>query len=310
MQDGPRAVRIVGLKRVGRPVADGAVEIQDRLGGLGRPPRGDRRLERLLEPGRPRRAAAIAATPVRWRSPASQRAAAAAPSVARRAVSASPRAAASSSSRPSFVPAGNTRDRPRRRTVTPPRPETATVFASRSATSTVCSSMPSTHASSGQHALHHREPPLAEITEARVVRAALGVVVVRDDHARALEAGRAHEIEPVEPVHGMTDLVDLVHRNAEAAERQRRRAREHDRAALGELGGERLGHRRAAPDRERVRRAARPGEHEAGRAQPRERGRLGERGVMALVSRERPENTRRLRSSAARDARSTRPPAR
>ena len=60
--------------------------------------------------------------------------AAAAPSVARCAVCASPRAAASSSSRPSFVPAGNMRDWPRRRTVTPPRPEMATVFASRSAT--------------------------------------------------------------------------------------------------------------------------------------------------------------------------------
>ena len=39
----------------------------------------------------------------------------------------------------------------------------------------------------GKHPLHHGQSPLAEVAEARVVRAALGVVVVRDDGG--LQAG-------------------------------------------------------------------------------------------------------------------------
>ena len=53
----------------------------------------------------------------------------------------------------------------------------------------------------GQHRLHRRQTALAQVAVVSVVCAALGVVVVRDDHARALEADRAQEIEPVEPVH-------------------------------------------------------------------------------------------------------------
>ena len=116
----------------------------------------------------------------------------------------------------------------------------------------------------GKQGLHGRQPPLAEIAEVRVVRAALGVVVVGNDHARALEAERAEEIHAVEPVHGQPDLVDLVHGHAEAADGEGRRAGEDHGAPVGELGGERLGNGRAAPDRQRVRRAARPGEGAVG----------------------------------------------
>ena len=128
----------------------------------------------------------------------------------------------------------------------------------------------------------------------RVVGAALGVVVVRDDHTRALEAGRLHEIETVEPVHGLADLVDLVHRHAEASERQGRSAREHDGASLGELRGQGLRHRRSLPHRQRVRWAPRPGEDEAGRAKPRERGGLGDRRALRLIGGERAQKAGRL----------------
>ena len=65
-----------------------------------------------------------------------------------------------------------------------PLPTTVAVRSSRSSTTAVCSSTPRTNASGG-NGLHQRQPVLAEVAEAGVVVAALGVVVVRDDRPRA-----------------------------------------------------------------------------------------------------------------------------
>src|SRR5206468_10878133 len=86
----------------------------------------------------------------------------------------------------------------------------------------------------------------------------------------------------------VTDLVDLVNRQGVPADRDRGGAREDDGAALGQLVGQRLGHDRAAPRRERVGGAAWTGEDEARRAEPRERRRGGLNRALARIDGERP----------------------
>ena len=94
----------------------------------------------------------------------------------------------------------------------------------------------------GQFPFQQRQPPLAQIAEAGVVGAALGVVVVRDH--RHLEGDAGQEIEPVEPVGRRAHLVDLVHGHREPPQRERGGAGERDAPAglelvgdIGEAGG-------------------------------------------------------------------------
>ena len=114
-----------------------------------------------------------------------------------------------------------------------------------------------------QFGLEHGEAPLTEIAEARVVVAALGVVVMRDD--RNVQADLRQHVEPVQPVRVESDLVDLVHGHGRPAERQCRCRREHDRAAGAQLVGDGAGDGSVAPLLEREGRAAGAGEHPVGR---------------------------------------------
>ena len=91
------------------------------------------------------------------------------------------------------VPAGKTTLRPSLRTVTTPNPSTEAVRASRSNTRAVCPSTPRTKTSGGQLGLQDPQPPLAQVAEARVVVAALGVVVVRDHGYR--QAQRPQQVQ-------------------------------------------------------------------------------------------------------------------
>ncbi len=84
----------------------------------------------------------------------------------------------------------------------------------------------------GQLRFHAGQPLLAEVAEAGVVVAALGVVVVRDHHRRQA-ADRSTRFEPRHPVRIDAGLVDLVHRHGVRAERQRGGAGQHDHAVRG-----------------------------------------------------------------------------
>ena len=114
-------------------------------------------------------------------------------------------------------------------------------------------------ASLRQFGLEHREASLAQVAEARVVVAALGVVVVRDDGD--VEADLGEHVEALEPVRVGAHLVHLVDRDGDLAQRQRRGGREDDGATRTKLLGDRIGDRRVPPLCECVRRTAGPGEH-------------------------------------------------
>ena len=162
------------------------------------------------------------------------------------------------------VPAGNRSATPRRRTVTTPRPVTVSVARVEVEDERGVLVDPEHPGVRGQELLHHREPALAHVAEARVVRAALGIVPVRHHHAMRAESERAQEIEPIEPVDRVPDLVDLVDGQAEAADGDGGRAREDRDAAMGELVPDGLGHGRAPPRRRA---------HRSGSPAPRTRGR-------------------------------------
>ena len=110
----------------------------------------------------------------------------------------------------------------------------------------------------GQQPLHHGQPALAQVAEAGVVVAALGVVEVGDDDR--VEPGLGHEVEAFEPAGLVAHLVDLVDGHREAPEREGGGAGEGDAAAAPQLLGQDRGRLRAGPLAQGVRRAARPRE--------------------------------------------------
>ena len=111
--------------------------------------------------------------------------------------------------------------------------------------------------------LEDGQPPLAQIAEAGVVVAPLGVVVVGDDRHVGPEG--AEQVEPVGPDRVGTHLVDLVHRHRVAAQREGGGAGEHHAPPVGQLVGEQIGHVGPGPLAQGVGGAAGPGEHPAGR---------------------------------------------
>ena len=192
VQDRARPLGLVRLQAVGRPLLDRAVEVQDRLGGLAGLTRAQRAPERLLERDSPRQqrralgrrrrrtrrrrvCAAVGVAAVRRRAAGARRLA---PGEGLQRVEIE-LLAGGEAARGAPAPHGEraaTGDRDR-----------AGVEVHDDRGVLVDAEHPGVV---GQHRFHHRQPPLAHVAEARVVRAALGVVVVRDDDARALEAGR------------------------------------------------------------------------------------------------------------------------
>ena len=110
----------------------------------------------------------------------------------------------------------------------------------------------------GEHGLHRDQSSLAEIAEAGVVMAALGVVVVRDH--RGVDADRREEVEPVGPERLMSALVDLVDGDGGDTDGQRGGRGEHHDTASVEFRSQHSGHRGVAPLLDGVGRRAWSGE--------------------------------------------------
>ena len=110
------------------------------------------------------------------------------------------------------------------------------------------------------------QPPTADVAEAGVVRAALAVVVVRDDRAPPAQ-DPAHQPDPRLPAGVLADLVDLVDGQRPVPEGDHGRGREHQGSPTGPgatHAGEGLGHARALPAAACVARGSRPGEDPVG----------------------------------------------
>ena len=152
--------------------------------------------------------------------------------------------------------------RPAARTVTLPRPSTAAVPAPASRMSAVCEIDAQHEVTRRQLLLQQSQAALAEVAEAGVVRAALGVVVVGDD--RGVQAQVGQQVQAGQPGRVRADLVDLVDRDGVGAEGECRRAGERHEAAVGQLARQERGDLRGLPLAKRVARAARSGEHEVG----------------------------------------------
>jgi len=118
----------------------------------------------------------------------------------------------------------------------------------------------------GQVGLHHRQPSLAEVAIAGVVRAALGVVEVRDQDP--VYAGQLpDQVQRLDPVRVLADLVDLVDGGGVGAGRAGCRGSQHEGAPPPYDLGESSGDGCAAPLPERVRGAARTREGPGGPAE-------------------------------------------
>ncbi len=123
----------------------------------------------------------------------------------------------------------------------------------------------------GQLPLELLQPGETEVAEAGVVVAALRVVEVGDDGDGQPERGQ--QVEAVQPEGVGADLVDLVDGHRGDAQRQRGRAREHQRpagTARPQEVGQHVGHGRSCPLAERERRAAGSGEQPVRAADPRQ----------------------------------------
>ena len=124
-----------------------------------------------------------------------------------------------------------------------------------------------------QLALHGRQALLPQVAVPRVVGAAFGVVVVRDDDDRQAHGGQ--QVETLDPARIFADLVDLVHGDTQCTEGESCSRGEGEGAAEGELLGQDRRDQGVAPLAQRICGAPRTGEHERGGDQ------LGHDGVTA-----------------------------
>ena len=167
------------------------------------------------------------------------------------------------------APGPITRLRPAARTVAPPRPSTVAVPDFEVEQQGRVRVDAQHEDVIGQLSLEAREAALAEVAEARVVGATLGVVVVGDDgHA---QAQGSEDVEPIEPVGVRTDLVDLVDRDRVGAQRQGGGAGERDDARALQVRRQHRREPRRPPPLEGVARTPRSREHEVGFREARQR---------------------------------------
>ena len=164
-------------------------------------------------------------------------------------------------SRPRTAPLSSRCERPCARTVTPPWPTTSARRSSRSRCRAVCSSTPSTKAPSGSSRLQQRQALLAQVAEAGVVGAALGVVVVGDEGH--VEAQRCEQVEARRPTRVPRPPCRSRRRGRSTTPSVRAAAEAKVTAPPGDsFSASRPGTRVPCPLPERVGRAAGPGEDE------------------------------------------------
>src|SRR5205807_3725706 len=113
-----------------------------------------------------------------------------------------------------------------------------------------------------KHRFEQTQPRLAHPAEARVVRPAFAVVVVRDDGTA--HANRTQHVETLRPRWVVAHLVDLVHRQRIRPESDGGRAREGKATASRDFFDEQIAHPMVAPVPNGVGGTAGAGEHVIG----------------------------------------------
>ncbi len=127
-----------------------------------------------------------------------------------------------------------------------------------------------------QVCLHGRKPPLAQVAEPGVMRAAFGIVIMRDHRDR--QADGSEQVQAIQPVRVGASLVDLIDGHRRQASSGGCGRRQHgDSGPAGHAVPQSVADRLTPPSGQCVGRAAWPGEYPVSSSQPRRVDTTGER---------------------------------